>query len=60
MAHGPTSDSITGLIRGQLISQHYLTHQLADRDDWKSVGEDQRAIEIETLFQKVKPQLAKN
>jgi hypothetical protein len=60
MAEAPTSDSITMLVRGQLISQHYLTHQLPERDDWKSVGEDQRAIEIETLFQKVKPQLSKN
>jgi hypothetical protein len=50
MADAPTSDSITGLIGGQLISQHYLTHQLPERDDWKSVGEDQRANEIEGLY----------
>jgi len=60
MARAPTSDSITRLVRGQLVSQHYLTHQLLERDDWKSVGEDQLAIEIETLFHKVKPQLSKN
>ncbi|MBZ5516833.1 MAG: N-6 DNA methylase [Acidobacteriia bacterium] len=60
MADAPISDSITRLVRGQLISQHYLTHQLLERDDWKSVAEDQRATEIETLFQKVKPQLSKN
>jgi hypothetical protein len=60
MAQAPTSDSITLLVGGQLISQHYLTQQLLQRDDWKSVGEDQRAIEVEALFEKVKPQLAKN
>ena len=60
MEHFPTSDSITALVHGQLISQHYLTQQLLQRDDWKSVGEDQRAIEIEALFEKVKSQLAKN
>lgn len=60
MADAPTSDSIIRLIRGQLISQHYLAHQLLERDDWKSVAEDQRATEIESLFQKVKPQLSKN
>jgi len=60
MADVPTSDSIPRLVRGQLISQHYLTHQLLERDDWKSIAEDQRATEIEALFQKVKPQLSKN
>lgn len=60
MADAPTSDSIIRLIRGQLISQHYLTHQLLDRDDWKAAGEDPRATEIETLFEKIKPQLSKN
>src|SRR3989442_2366228 len=60
MVETPTSDSITNLIRGQLISQHYLAHQLLDRDDWKAVGEDPHATEIETLFEKVKTQLSKN
>src|SRR5690242_5453064 len=60
MGDAPTSESIIRLVRGQLISHHYLTHQLLDRDDWKLVSEDQRAAEIETLFQKVKPQLSKN
>ena len=60
MADAPTSDSITRLLCGQLISQHYLTHQLLERDDWKAVGEDPRAAEIEALFEKVKPQLSKN
>jgi hypothetical protein len=60
MADAPTSDSITRLLCGQLISQHYLTHQLVERDDWKAVGEDPRAAQIETLFEKAKPQLSKN
>jgi len=60
MADAQISDSILRLIRGQLISQHYLTHQLLNRDDWKAVREDPRATQIETLFQKVKPQLSKN
>jgi hypothetical protein len=60
MADAPSSGSITRLVRGQLISQHYLTHQLLNRDDWKAVGEDPRATEIETLFEKVRAQLSKN
>jgi hypothetical protein len=60
MADAPISDSITKLLCGQLISQHYLAHQLLERDDWKAVGEDPRATEIETLFERVKPQLSKN
>jgi len=55
-----TSDSIIGLIRGKLISQHYLTHQLSIRDDWKSLGEGPCAAQIEVLFETVKPQLSKN
>jgi len=60
MAEASTTDLTLGLIRGQLISQHYVTHQLLSRDDWKTVAEDPRANEIETLFEKVKPQLSKN
>jgi hypothetical protein len=60
MLYTPAADTITGLIRGQLISQHYLSHQLSDRDDWQEVGEDARASEIERLFEKVRPQLSKN
>jgi len=55
-----TSDSIIGLIRGKLISQHYLTHQLSSRDDWKSLGDGPCAAQIEALFEKVSPQLSKN
>jgi len=43
-----------------LISQHYLTHQLSIRDDWKSLGEGPCAAQIEVLFETVKPQLSKN
>jgi hypothetical protein len=60
MADAVIADSIIGLIRGKLISQHYITHQLLNREDWKTVGEDPRATQIETLFEKVKPQLSKN
>jgi hypothetical protein len=60
MADVSTNDSIIGLIRGKLISQHYLAHQLSGRDDWKTVGEDPRAAEIEAIFEKVTPQLSKN
>jgi hypothetical protein len=60
MAGASTNGSIIGLIRGKLISQHYLTHQLPSRDDWKTVAEGPRATEIETLFEKVRPQLSKN
>src|ERR1700688_4503989 len=47
-------------IRGQLISQHYLAHQLVNREDWKTATDDPCAAEIEGLFEKVKPQLSKN
>jgi hypothetical protein len=47
-------------IRGQLISQHYLAHQLVHREDWKAIIEEPRAAEIEELFEKVKSQLSKN
>lgn len=47
-------------VRGQLISQHYLAHQLVNRPDWNTATEDPRAAEIEGLFEKVKPQLSKN
>jgi type I restriction-modification system DNA methylase subunit len=60
MADLSTNDSIIGLIRGKLISQHYLTHQLSSRDDWKTLGEDPRAAEIEAIFENVKRQLSKN
>jgi len=60
MPDASTSDSIIGLIHGKLISQHYLTHQLSSRDDWKSLGEGPCAAQIEALFENVKPQLSKN
>lgn len=47
------------VIRGQLLSEHYLTTQLVNRGDWKAV-EDSRSVEIEKLFERVKPQLSKN
>ena len=47
-------------IRGQLLSEHYLTSQLVNRDDWKAADQEPRAAEIEKLFEKVKPQLSKN
>ena len=48
------------LIRGQLLSQHYLSTQLVNRDDWNEVQTDERAARIEKLFEQVKPQLSKN
>jgi len=54
------TDSIIRLIRGKLISQHYLAHQLINRDDWMTIAEDPRSVEIETLFERVKAQLSKN
>src|SRR5208282_3312150 len=60
MADAPITDPFIGLIHGKLVSQHYLTHQLPNRDDWKTVVEDPRAAKIEALFEKVKPQLSKN
>lgn len=47
-------------IRGQLVSQHYLAHQLVHREDWEVAFNDPRAAEIEALFEKVKSQLSKN
>jgi hypothetical protein len=52
--------TVLGLVRGQLISEHYLTHQLPNRDDWNVLDEDSRAAQVEKLFEKVKPQLSKN
>ena len=60
MANSAVTDSIIGLIRGKLISQHYLTNQLPSRDDWKTAGGGARATEIEVLFERVRPQLSKN
>lgn len=57
---GDLSSSILSNIRGELLSEHYLRTQLAARDDWKNLGDDPRATQIEALFEKVKPQLAKN
>ncbi|HEV2378927.1 MAG TPA: hypothetical protein VG206_03915 [Terriglobia bacterium] len=47
-------------VRGQLISQHYLTHQLVNRDDWKTLAGDPRVAQIEQLFERAKPSLARN
>lgn len=60
MGNAPTTETTKNLLRRRLISEHYVTHQLLAREDWKTVGEDPRANEIEALFEKVKPQLSKN
>jgi len=52
--------AVIGMIGGKLISQHYLGNRLLQRDDWKALGEDPRAGEIETLFGRVKPQFSKS
>ncbi len=52
--------SVLLAIHGQLLSEHYLSTQLVNRDDWKTAAEDERAVEIEKLFEKVKPQLSKH
>ena len=54
-----TEPSLSG-VGGQLISGHYLTHQLVDRADWKALPGDTRIAKIEQLFERVKPRLAKN
>jgi len=54
-----TEPSLSG-VSGQLISGHYLTHQLVDRADWKALPGDTRIAKIEQLFERVKPRLAKN
>jgi len=60
MAQTDPPDCILATARGQLISQHYLTTQLVNRADWPSLESDPRPAQIEALFEKVKPQLAKN
>jgi len=60
MAQTDPPDSILATVRGQLISQHYLTTQLVNRADWTSLESDPRPAQIEALFEKVKPQLAKD
>jgi len=60
MAEGGPPDPILGALRGQLIPQHYLTHQFVSRDDWVSLADDPRPSLIGKLFEKVNPQLAKN
>jgi hypothetical protein len=60
MAQTDPPDSILATVRGQLISPHYLANQLVNRADWPSLESDPRPAQIEALFEKVKPQLAKN
>ncbi len=60
MVETNASDAILGTIRGQLLSEHYLSSQLVNRDDWKARKDDARADQIEKLFEKVKPPLSKN
>jgi hypothetical protein len=60
MGEVATADSVLAAVRGQLISQHYLAHQLVNREDWKALASDPRAAQMEHLFQEAKPTLATN
>jgi len=60
MTQSTLANPVSVSILGQLFSNHYLNTQLLCRDDWKTSAADTRAVEIEKLFEKVRPQLAKN
>jgi hypothetical protein len=49
-----------GLIRGQLLSEHYLNNQLVIREDWCEQDNDLRLQALEKVFEEVRPQLQKN
>jgi hypothetical protein len=54
MAETDSASMPTGTVRGQLISPHYLAHQLVNRAEWKTLATDPRATQIEQLFERVK------
>lgn len=60
MIQSPAPNAVSVILSGQLLSEHYLNTQLINRDDWKAAVADERAAEIEKLFERVKSQLSKN
>jgi hypothetical protein len=56
----PNKPSAMSLVRGQLISVHFLDTQIASRDDWKQISDDHRVAEVQRVYENAKPHLQKN